>query len=265
MLENPQITIEKIRKNLKLYIQDNNICSLVIGVSGGIDSALCCALAKPVCKELNISLIGVSLPCDSNKQDEKDRAGAIITSFCSHQHSLCYPIDKIYEHTFDFILGFEDKDSDSKDVKIRKGNIKARLRMMYLYDVAQKNKGMVLSTDNYTEYMLGFWTLHGDVGDFGMIQELWKTEVYQIANEILMYELEMDGEIEALNKCIQAVPTDGLGITNSDLDQLCAESYDEVDSILMDDTEVYHPIILRRRHTWYKRNNPYNIKRDDII
>jgi len=62
--------------------------------------------------------------------------------------------------------------------------MKARIRMILLYDLAGGNDGMVLSTDNYTEYLLGFWTLHGDVGDFGMIQSLWKTEVYDMVEWI---------------------------------------------------------------------------------
>lgn len=47
---------------------------------------------------------------------------------------------------------------------------------------ASIHKGLVMSTDNQTEYQLGFWTIHGDVGDFDPIQDLWKTEVYGLAN-----------------------------------------------------------------------------------
>lgn len=59
----------------------------------------------------------------------------------------------------------------------------ARCRMMYLYDIASRHKGLVMSTDNQTEYQLGFWTIHGDVGDFDPIQDLWKTEVYELDME----------------------------------------------------------------------------------
>ena len=56
---------------------------------------------------------------------------------------------------------------------IANGNLQARCRMMYLYDIASRYKGLVMSTDNQTEYQLGFWTIHGDVGDFDPIQDLW--------------------------------------------------------------------------------------------
>lgn len=52
---------------------------------------------------------------------------------------------------------------------IANGNIQARLRMIYLYNLASIHKGLVMSTDNQTEYQLGFWTIHGDVGDFDQI------------------------------------------------------------------------------------------------
>ncbi len=92
--------------------------------------------------------------------------------------------------------------------------------------------GMVLSTDNYTELLLGFWTLHGDVGDYGMIQNLWKTEVYAMARYIVN-NLDNKKAKNALQLCIDAVATDGLGITNNDLEQIQAKTYEEVDQILL--------------------------------
>lgn len=124
----------------------------------------------------------------------------------------------------------------------------ARCRMMYLYDIASRHKGLVMSTDNQTEYQLGFWTIHGDVGDFDPIQDLWKTEVYGLANYLL--DRYKSKALEALHNdyketcdkyramsyavysSCKLIPTDGLGISNSDLEQIGAKSYDEVDDIL---------------------------------
>ena len=103
-----------------------------------------------------------------------------------------------------------------------------------------------MSTDNQTEYQLGFWTIHGDVGDFDPIQDLWKTEVYKLAEYIFYkYDSEMRKEgkyytipndlsakMSAIKASIALTPTDGLGISNSDLDQIGAKSYNEVDDIL---------------------------------
>jgi NH3-dependent NAD+ synthetase len=91
-----------------------------------------------------------------------------------------------------------------------------------------------MSTDNQSEYQLGFWTLHGDVGDYDPLQALWKTEVYQVA-EYLKELYEKSGNIkaaEAIADSIALTPTDGLGISGSDLDQIGASSYAEVDDIL---------------------------------
>lgn len=115
-------------------------------------------------------------------------------------------------------------------------------RMMYLYDIASRHKGLVMSTDNQTEYQLGFWTIHGDVGDFDPIQDLWKTEVYELAKwisnrykNIEHHHTIMTGagsKSDAIELSIALTPTDGLGISNSDLEQIGAKSYDEVDDIL---------------------------------
>jgi len=261
MLKNPKYTIEAIRNNLRTYIRDNNIKSLVVGVSGGIDSALACALAFPICTELDIPLIGRSIPITTNKEDEISRAYKVGNELCSN-------FDEVYiKNTYtQCVLDITEQMEMSP---IQLGNIKARLRMIYLYNLAYANRGMVLSTDNYTELLLGFSTLHGDVGDYGMFQYLWKTEVYQASNYIVNEEDITNKQREALLFCISATPTDGLGISNSDLDQLGADSYEEVDRSL----QLYlekglceeHPVVQRYLKTMYKRNNPYNIPREQIV
>ena len=75
--------VENSRKWLSQYIQDNHLRSLVIGISGGIDSTVSCAIACPVCKELNIPLIGRSLPCHSNNPEEINSANLVGKAFCT--------------------------------------------------------------------------------------------------------------------------------------------------------------------------------------
>ena len=75
--------VDNSRRWLKYYIQDNHLESLIIGVSGGIDSTVSCAIASPVCKELNISLIGRSLPTSTNKIEESRIALKIGEAFCT--------------------------------------------------------------------------------------------------------------------------------------------------------------------------------------
>lgn len=265
---------ENIRKELKTYLIENNIGSLVMGISGGIDSALCAALAKPVCDELNIPLIGRSLPTNSNTGGENTRAQEIGKFFCTDFKEV--EIQDAYN-----ALHLMVNETGEQSRPIQNGNIKARTRMIYLYDLASVHRGMVLSTDNYTELLLGFWTLHGDVGDYGMVQELWKTEVYELSEWIVNNELIFMEEKMALQNCIECNATDGLGISNSDLDQIMPgwegssrDGYKKVDEILQDWVykafeDVKHlednPVVKRHERTHFKRNNPFNIKRDVIV
>lgn len=281
-----------IREQLAIYIIKNKLKSLVIGISGGMDSCLCAALAKPVCDELKIPLIGATLPSSTNENNETDRAKLTEKVFCSEFYEY-----QIQDHFEDLMFGINTPDlkTDSEEIKkswkIRNGNIKTRLRMIYLYNLASRNNGMVLSTDNYTEYLLGFWTLHGDVGDYGMIQNLWKTEVYDMTewlgdNEYLHKPAEA---YKAIRQTIEALATDGLGVTSlGDLGQILPEwkgssreGYKEVDRILQiwedrfkigsKQREIIeleyskNPVIQRHQGTFFKRINPVNIPRAVIL
>lgn len=278
---NYKSTLENIRQHLKNYIVDNNLKSLVLGVSGGADSALICAIAYPVARDLNIQLIGRSISIETNKEDEQSRARAIGKHFCTNfkEIDLTSEFLKIKDSVSDVDIVVNITETETEK-KIRLGNIKARIRMIHLYDLAQKNKGLVLSTDNYTELLVGFWTLHGDVGDYGMIQELWKTEVYGMLEWIADNEKICMEACDALRSMLDAIATDGLGITSSDLDQLLPdwkerhsttrEGYKEVDDILENylkygGTDVSNAIILRHLRTEFKRSNPINLKRSDIV
>ena len=278
-----QTDYEKIFNNIlkysRKYFEENNIKDVVLGVSGGIDSALVAAL----CYEMKdqVALYGYSLPIESG-ENEVFRSELVLHAFC-RQHEV-HSLESCYKPIWLDFLG-ESRDKDSIYFKIRRGNIKARLRMMYLYNQASVKRGLVLSTDNLTEYHLGFWTLHGDVGDFGMIQQLWKTEVYGLS-EYLMDRFKAIGpnllstlQVAALDQCIRATPTDGLGITVSDFDQIGVSSYEEADKIiigrLLHETHPHaygdsnwqndHPIVKRMKASNFKRTNPFNIDRSLLL
>ncbi len=256
-----------IVRTMRNYIPRNNIQSLILGLSGGIDSALVAVLARDVCDTIldsDVKLIGLSIPIESN-DSEMHRAYVVGKEYCD-----IYEIQDMSRTYFDMIECVFPEDVLLFDDKIRRGNIKARLRMIKLFHEAHKNKGMVLSTDNLTEYYLGFWTLHGDVGNYGAIQNLWKTEVYGLSRYLLENHITDQAQAEALQACIKAVPTDGLGITDSDFDQLGIECYEEADLILQTllrspNLKSENPVVKRYRETEFKRNDPINIKRIDIV
>ena len=290
-----QINYEKvynaISEKVKKYLQEYNIKALIIGVSGGLDSGINSAILEPICSELGIPLIGRYIHIESNKEDEKERALQIGKMFCHNFASI--DLTKMYQSTLPI---FEEetegmfntfKKELSYDDKIRYGNIKARYRMIYLYNLAQKYKGIVIDNDNMTEHLLGFWTINGDVGDITPLASLFKTEVFELAKYVAsMYEKanEID-KANALWSVINAVPTDGLGITSSDVEQFGVKTYDEVDDILIsykndfgyDDVlntylypkygkEVVDKVINRHKNSEFKRHHPHKIilSHDDV-
>lgn len=217
------------------YITKNNLKAMVLGISGGIDSTVVAAICHEVSKKTGIPLIGRSLPI-KNKSDEFDVSELVGQVFCDDFKVV--NLLNMYQHVNQSVYDGEG----TLGTPISKGNIQARLRMIYLYNLASIHKGLVMSTDNQTEYQLGFWTIHGDVGDFDPIQGLWKTEVYELAKWISNRYKNIEhhhtimtsagSKSDAIELSIALTPTDGLGISNSDLEQIGAKSYDEVDDIL---------------------------------
>lgn len=233
------------------YLTKNNLKAMVLGISGGIDSTVVAAICHEVSKKTGIPLIGRSLPI-KNKSDEFATSVHVGEAFCN-EFSV-YRLERSYR------AALFDACADAGDVNmansyyldeleempsrtpIANGNLQARCRMMYLYDIASRYKGLVMSTDNQTEYQLGFWTIHGDVGDFDPIQDLWKTEVYELARwlvtryqniaEFPNRECWENRAWKAIVESIKLIPTDGLGISNSDLEQIGAKDYATVDDIL---------------------------------
>ena len=239
------------------YVTSNGLKAMVLGISGGIDSTVVAAICHEVSKKTGIPLIGRSLPI-KNKDDEFSVSKLVGEAFCdefkvfnlsnSYKASLfdlCVDAGLIKDYKGYDLYWVSDLEELAGRTPIANGNLQARCRMKHLYDIASIRKGLVMSTDNQTEYQLGFWTIHGDVGDFDPIQDLWKTEVYKLANWINnKYETIAEGDVygkefeeylaksTALEASIALTPTDGLGISNSDLEQIGAKSYYDVDRVL---------------------------------
>ena len=258
---NYEVVFEKMVNYTIRYLETHKLKAMVLGISGGIDSTVVAAICREVSKRTGIPLIGRSLPI-KNKNDEFDVSKLVGEAFCDEFHvrnlRLSYKaslIDSILEidttsqdsHEGELMMTYTigQLENWSGRTPIANGNLQARCRMQHLYDLASRNKGLVMSTDNQTEYQLGFWTLHGDVGDFDPIQGLWKTEVYKLA-EYLFYKYDaeirmgdghyvpsnLSARMSAIKASIALTPTDGLGISNSDLEQIGAKDYATVDDIL---------------------------------
>lgn len=259
------VTLKKVAEHIRTivfeYVSRYGLKSLVLGISGGIDSALCAALLKPVCEKAEIPLIGRSITIETNHSDEIERSILVGKAFCHRFEHL--DLTETFSENKKLLIKYDD----TMLSKLRQGNMKARMRMMVLYDLAQLYKGIVIATDNYTEYLTGFWTLHGDVGDYAPIMNLWKTEVFRLS-EVLLDECAEE-QRHALEACIKATPVDGLGISSCDCEQLGVPDYFEADRIFLDYFKgnakwEEHPLIQRYKKSQYKRENPLSIERDKL-
>lgn len=211
-------------EQLDSYITTNNLKSIVLGISGGIDSSVCAVICNEVAKLTGVTFLGRSLTI-KNKFEEYNTARS-IGLLCDDFREVNLNLE--YNTVRNSIIENEDGISTA----VADGNIQARIRMIYLYHLANVNQGIVIDTDNLTERYLGFYTIHGDQGDYKPIGSLWKTEVYELANWMynnLQFKLEIE---KAFKASIEMKPTDGLGISDSDLEQIGANSYAEVDTVL---------------------------------
>ncbi len=240
---NYKAVLDAMIEHLADYVDRYHLDTLVLGLSGGIDSTVVATIAGLTCRQHyghRCQLIGVSLPSNTNQLAEVDSAQLVGQIFCDQfiQHSI--------EGLFQDCLKDFAVDLSLRSSSIANGNLKVRLRMMFLYNLASLTHGLVLDTSNRTEHQFGFWTVHGDVGDYNVgIVHLWKTEVYQLANCLVEQLRACPGltpdnsrAIAAILSSIRLTPTDGNGVAGSDLEQIGGRTYQEVDEILRycDDT-----------------------------
>jgi NAD+ synthase len=199
--------IEKIVNFIRKKIKESKAKGVVVGVSGGIDSATSSYLAvKSLGKE---KVLGVIMPYYQNQELED-------AIFVCKNLDIDYKIISIKEivNKFEEALGF-------KIDKITKGNLMVRSRMVILYGIANAKKYLVLGTSNKTEFLVGYFTKWGDgASDIAPLLDLYKTEVKEIAKILGVSE-----------KIISKKPTAGLWEGQTDEDELGIE-YDLLDKIL---------------------------------
>ncbi len=202
--------MEKYINYLETWIKDEvtkaNADGVVLGISGGIDSAIVAVISKRVFGDKALVLI---MPCDSDKKDKKD-AKKIIKKF-----------DLNYKEVDLTNLWKETKKLLNSNKKNAVANIKSRLRMMTTYNVGQENNLLVIGTSNRDELYLGFFTKSGDgASDLMPIANLSKEEVYKVADYLEIPE-------DIINK----KPSAGLVANQTDEDDM-GLTYKEIDLFL---------------------------------
>ncbi len=165
---------EKIVKWLKAQLKTSNCKGFIVGLSGGLDSAVVAALAK---RAAGKNLVCVIMPVESHKKDLED-AKLIAKRFKLKTQFV--ELTPIYES---FIKLF------SKPSKLAKANLKARLRMIVLYCFANKLNYLVVGTGNKSELMMGYFTKYGDGGvDLLPLGGILKTDVKKLAKHLKVPE-----------------------------------------------------------------------------
>jgi len=203
--------MHKISRWILDYAKKNKLKSLVVGVSGGIDSAV----VSTLCCQTGLETYVISMPIHQ-KKDQLDRA-------ISH----CKWLEDNYKNTTfieidltDIFDNFSSVFKEEFKTNLSLGNSRSRLRMVTLYQIAGSKEGIVIGTGNKIEdFGVGFFTKYGDGGvDISPIADLTKTEVRSLGSELGIS-----------NSIIEANPTDGLWEDDrSDEDQLGA-SYTELE------------------------------------
>src|SRR3712207_3472482 len=171
---NPDIA----RKMLTGFIADEiakvGMTRAVIGLSGGIDSALSAYLSAEALGAENV--LAVRMPYKTSSADSLEDAEAVIKAL--GLASTTIPITEMADPLFSRFPDMSNR---------RKGNVTARLRMTILYDQSVEWGGLVMGTSNKTEFLLGYSTIYGDAGvALQPIADLYKTQVRQLSAALNM-------------------------------------------------------------------------------
>ena len=162
-----QIT-DYLQRFLENEVKKTGIQKVVVGLSGGLDSAVVAVLAQKVFGD---NLLCVKMPSQYSSQSSLDDADELCKDF-GLKNITCSiaPMLEAYESMHD--------DMDN----LRKGNVSARLRMTTLFDISARENALVLGTSNKSELMLGYGTLYGDLASaINPIGDLYKSEVFELA------------------------------------------------------------------------------------
>ncbi len=230
----PEIDVEyEIRRRvdfIRNQLHISGLKTLVLGISGGIDSCTCGKLAQMAVDELNqaatgYQFIAVRLPYGS-QADEHDAQLAL--QFIQPSHSVIVNVqpgsDSIHQSTLEGLSEQNLAGQDESSQDFSKGNVKARMRMIAQYEIAGLLGGLVIGTDHSAENVTGFYTKYGDGAcDIVPLFGFNKRQIRQIGRHLAAPE-----------KIINKAPTADLetldpGKTD---EQALGLSYDQIDDFL---------------------------------
>jgi NAD+ synthase len=241
-------TVEKILLSfLREECEGAGFSKGVLGLSGGLDSAVVCTLAARALGPENVT--AVMMPASVSNPDSLTDAQRVVAA--TGVQSRVVEIS-------DMANGYRK----GEDIgAVRRGNVFARCRMIVLYDVSAELGGLVLGTSNKTELLLGYGTLHGDLASaINPIGDLYKTQVQMLAEHLGVPE-EIRTKPPSADLWEGQKDEDELGATYAELDDLLVQLVDRRVSpgTLIDrgaPADFVKSIVRRVRVHQYKRRGP---------
>ena len=201
--------IEQISQWMEQQVISAGAKGIVLGLSGGIDSAVVAYLGKKVFGD---NVIGIVMPCHSLGEDAKD---AMLVAEAGGIATKTVVLDTIYDSLLT-VVG--DVGGDQAAAQMSRANIKPRLRMTTLYYFAQCHNMLVAGTGNLSEKTIGYFTKHGDSGvDIMPIADLVKGEVREIA-ELLGVPRQIIDKPPSAGLWEGQTDEDEMGLCYADLD-----------------------------------------------
>ncbi len=238
-------TVKFIVDWIKNYKETHNLNGLVVGVSGGIDSAL----TSTLCGLSGIKTLCLNMPIKQNENQylRAERHIQWLKKKFDNVESIDIDLTKVFNQ---FKLSVEISSSMNK---LALANTRSRIRMMTLYYYASINSSIVVGTGNKVEdFGVGFYTKYGDGGvDISPIADLMKSEVFEISKALNIN-----------NDILEAKPTDGLWDDDrSDEDQIGA-SYDDLEKVMKSLENGVNPEKfnkeMKEKYTVYKKHHLAN-------
>jgi NAD+ synthase len=247
----------KIQTWISDYVHKNNLKFLVVGVSGGIDSAV----VSTLCARTGIPTIAVGLPL--NSKPENTELSNLQLDFLKN-----FGVETLEYDLSETFLIFKKLMSNTFNSDLANANTKSRLRMVTLYHLATSVGGIVVGTGNKVEdFGVGFYTKYGDGGvDISPIADLYKTEVRELGRALGVPQ-----------QIINATPTDGLWDDDRNDEQQIGATYEELEWVMelgidkkvytekeFDIIEVYKGFNSKNKHKMVPIPF-FNLKENNII
>ena len=213
----PKKVSKHITNWIENYINKSGAKGIVVGVSGGVDSAL----TSTLCAETGHNILCLEMPIYQNK-DQVSRSKKHIDWLMSKYPNVTSKQIELNDTFESFVNSLPDNSSDQHELSL--ANTRSRLRMVTLYYFSALNNYIVAGTGNKVEdFGIGFYTKYGDGGvDISPIADLLKSEVFTLAK---FHNI--------IDEIIEAEPNDGLWNDNRSDEEQIGASYEEIEDAMM--------------------------------